>query len=73
VIAVFTKYDQFRRDIKIKLEDQHRDHESQLDAEVEGVFNRYYLASLTGPPPFLRLEGEVFNNTRTWYCANFTS
>ena len=25
VIAVFTKYDQFKRDMKIKLEDQYRD------------------------------------------------
>jgi hypothetical protein len=62
VIAVFTKYDQFRRDIKIKLEDQHCEQEAELDAEVESVFNQHYLASLTGPPPFIRLESEVFNN-----------
>jgi hypothetical protein len=64
VIAVFTKYDQFRRNIKIKLEDQHRDQETQLDAEVESVFNLHYLANLTGPPPFIRLESEVFGNQR---------
>jgi hypothetical protein len=34
VIAVFTKHDQFRRNLKIKLEDQHRD-PALLDAEVE--------------------------------------
>jgi hypothetical protein len=62
VIAVFTKYDQFRRDIKSKLEDQHRDPETQLEAESERIFNEYYLAGLTGPPPFIRLESEVFNN-----------
>jgi len=57
VIAVFTKYDQFRRNIGIKLEDQHRD-PSLLDAEVENVFNEHYMAGLTGPPspPFVRLE-----------------
>ena len=54
---MFTKYDQFRRDIRIKLEDEHRD-ASLVDAEVERVFNEHYLAGLTGPPPFIRLESE---------------
>jgi len=55
VIAVFTKYDQFRRNISIKLEDQHRD-PALLDAEVEKVFDEHYLGSLTERPPFVRLE-----------------
>jgi len=54
VIAVFTKYDQFKRDIKMKLEDENR--ETELDAEVEKIFNQHYLASLGGDPPFVRLE-----------------
>jgi hypothetical protein len=58
VIAVFTKYDQFRRNIKINLEDEHRD-PSLLHAEVESVFNKHYLGGLTGPPPFIRLESEI--------------
>jgi hypothetical protein len=66
VIAVFTKYDQFRRDIRIKLEDQHRD-PSLLDTEVENVFNEHYVAGLTGPPPFIRLESEDFNDHRDMY------
>jgi hypothetical protein len=57
VIAVFTKYDKFRGNIRIKLEGQHRDL-SLLDAEVESLFNKLYLAGLTGPPPFIRLESE---------------
>jgi hypothetical protein len=61
VIAVFTKYDQFRRNIGIKLEDQRRDPAS-LDAEVENVFNEHYLAILTGPPPFIHLESEDFDD-----------
>jgi len=56
VIAVFTKFDQFKRDIKMKLEDDGRDPETDLDAEVEGVFQRHYLAGLAGSPPFIRLE-----------------
>jgi len=56
VIAVFTKYDQFRREIRMKLEDQHRDSWTNLDAEIESIFNQHFLASLMGPPPFIRLE-----------------
>jgi hypothetical protein len=60
VIAVFTKYDQFRRDIMFKLEDQGRD-PSLLDTKVESVFNEHYLARLKGPPPFIRLESKDFD------------
>ena len=60
VIAVFTKYDQFKRNIKMKLEDEGRDPEMNVDAEVENIFKQHYLASLNGPqpPPFIRLESE---------------
>jgi hypothetical protein len=68
VIAVFTKYDQFRRDIRIKLEDQHRD-PSILDAEVESVFEEHYLADLTGPTPFICLESEDFDDHRDMYST----
>ena len=62
VIAVFTKYDQFKRNIKMKWEDEGRGPlaGAQLDTEVESVFQQYYLASLSGPPPFVRLESECF-------------
>ena len=58
VIAVFTKHDQFKRNIKMKLEDEDRDLGIHLDAEAENIFNQHYLASLNGPPPFIRLESE---------------
>ena len=58
VIAVFTKYDQFKHDIKMMLEDEGRDLGVDLNAEVENIFNQNYLASLSGPPPFIRLESE---------------
>jgi len=61
VIAVFTKYDQFKRDIKMKLEDEGRDLKMDLNAEVENIFNQHYLASLDGPPPFICLESEHHN------------
>ena len=71
VIAVFTKYDQFRRDVMFKLEDQRRD-PSLLDAEAESVFNEHYLASLTGPPPFILLESEDFDDHRDMYSTRLS-
>ena len=63
VIAVFTKYDQLRRNIKKKLQDENRDED--LDAEVKTVFDQHYLASLGGHPPFVRLESEDYLNQLT--------
>jgi len=56
VIAVFTKHDHFKREVKMKLEDQHREPGTNVDDEVENMFSQHYLASLRGPPPFIRLE-----------------
>ena len=58
VIAVFTKFDQFKRDIKMKLEDEGRDPEMDLDSEVENNFKQHYLAGLNSSPPFIRLESK---------------
>jgi hypothetical protein len=58
VIAVFTKYDQFKHDVKMKLEDEGRDPEMDLIIEIENIFNQHYLGTLNGPPPFIRLESE---------------
>ena len=44
----------------MKLEDEGRDLGTHFDAEVERVFNEYYLACLSGTPPFVRLEREGF-------------
>ena len=49
VIAVFTKFDQFKRDIRMKLADEGRDPEMELDDEVEEKFKRHYLGSLWPP------------------------
>jgi hypothetical protein len=58
VIVIFTKFDQFKRDVKIKLEDRIRDPEIHLNDEVERLFNEQYLSSLMGSPLFIRLESE---------------
>ena len=61
MIAVFTKYDQYRRNIKMTLEDQGIDTDTaRLNAEMERVFKEQFLAHLGGSPPFVRLESEDF-------------
>ena len=60
VIAVFTKLDQFRRNTRMKLEDENDRRETDLNIEVEASFNQHYLGGFTKPPPFVRLESEDF-------------
>jgi hypothetical protein len=65
VIAVFTKYDQFRRDMVLRLEDQGIEtstDEVLLNAEVEKTFNEQYLANLTESAPVVRLESKKYVN-----------
>ena len=69
VIAVFTKFDQFKRDIEMKLEDLQNDpsvddqghdpHVNLLD-KVENVFGTEYKARLGGSSLFVRLESKFF-------------
>jgi|SRR6266850_4377176 len=61
VIAVFTKYDQFRREIKYSLEKQGTD-EALLNAEVKRNFEEQYVAKLPVSAPAVRLESERFVN-----------
>jgi hypothetical protein len=71
VIAVFTKYDQFRRDVKMKLQDQDHGPEMDLDDEVERMFDQHYLASFTRKrPPFIRLQSECFGPNLKRATAN---
>jgi hypothetical protein len=71
VIAVFTKYDYFRRNIGFKLEDQGGDptnNPALLNAEVKKVFQEQYLTNLKRSAPFVCLESENFVNRPA--CAN---
>jgi hypothetical protein len=63
VIAVFTKYEQFMRNVEMQLEDDQRS-PALLNDEAAKVFNEHYLDKLRGPPPFVCLEGERFMNKR---------
>ena len=72
VVALFTKYDQFKHDIKMKLEDEDEDDhplaEADIDTEVKRVFEQQYLARLGGPPPFICLESENFVTNAAIFC-----
>jgi hypothetical protein len=60
VIAVFTKFDQFKRDIRMNLKDKGRDPETDFDIEMKSVLDEHYLGGLSKsePPPFVLLESE---------------
>jgi hypothetical protein len=60
VIAVFTKFDQFKRNIEMELEDEGRDPGINLNDEVESAFREHYQAGLGETPLFVRLESEDF-------------
>jgi hypothetical protein len=62
VIAVFTKYDQFKREVKMKLEDQGRD-PAHVDDDVEYIFKEHFLGGLKESTPFVRLESKDFATT----------
>ena len=63
MIAVFTKYDQFKREVRMKLEDEHGDAvDLDADAEAEKIFNERYRANLKGSPSVVCLESENFVN-----------
>jgi len=54
IIALFTKYDQFKRNVKIKFKGHP---ETDIDAEVKRGFEQGYLDNLSSrPPPFICLE-----------------
>ena len=55
VVAVFTKYDQFLRNVKIDLEDYGNPGDNISDA-VERLFKKHYLRHLGEGARFVRLE-----------------
>ena len=64
MIAVFTKYDQFKDNIEIRLKRGGRANwETEAPVEAERVFQDEYLGKLGGTPHFVRLEGEVLERS----------
>ena len=70
VIAVFTKFDQFKREVRYKLEDGGRGPGTDPNEEVERLFREHYQDSLGESPRFVRLESEGFPSLSKVYHAN---
>ena len=60
MIALFTKFDQFKRNIRMKLEDEDNYSETHANDETERVFKEHYLGSLSANSLFIRLESKDF-------------
>lgn len=58
VIAVFTKFEAFRHDIRLDLEDSNDRENVDLEDECKRRFEAEYLSQLHGGPKFVCLEGE---------------
>ena len=66
IIAVFTKYDQFKRNVKMKLEDEgypELDVEQKAPTETKKRFERDYLGALKTEPVFVRLARRSYPST----------
>ena len=60
VIAVFTKYDQFKLNVEMNLEDNGDvNAKTNMGFEVESLFQRKYLHPLGENPCFVRLERKM--------------
>jgi hypothetical protein len=70
VIAVFTKFDQFERDAKYKLQDKGLDQGTNLSHEVERLFRKYYQAFLEGSQMFVRLGSKDLALRTKLCCAH---
>ncbi|KAJ7869220.1 hypothetical protein B0H14DRAFT_2572061 [Mycena olivaceomarginata] len=64
VIAVFTKFEAFRHDIRLDLEDSNDRENVDLEDECKRRFEAEYLSQLHGGPKFVRLEGMDKPNAR---------
>jgi hypothetical protein len=62
VIAVFTKFDQFKRDAKYKLQDRPGglDQGTDINDEVDRIFREQYQVHLEGSRLFIRLGSKDF-------------
>jgi hypothetical protein len=68
VIAVFTKYEQFRLNVEMDLEDEGED-VSQVTNVVQEIFEREYLSGLGKVPKFVQLESMASPNSSTFLCS----
>jgi hypothetical protein len=65
VIAVFTKYDQFRRNVEMDLEDEGGD-VNQASRMVHEIFETEYMCGLGKAPKFVQLESKTLQIVSTF-------
>lgn len=72
MIAVFSKYEQFKRNVRMKLQDTGAENSRcQVESEVERIFQTEYLTGIGGTSKYVQLESEckVFQDlSPTDYC-----
>ena len=70
MIALFTKYDQFKRDVKMAWQDEPTHTETDIDAKVKSVFEQNYLGNLSHSEstPYVCLESEYFVTDNSIFC-----
>lgn len=56
IIVVFTKYDQFLRNVKMNLEDYGNPDDNTISDEAERQFQEHYLCHLSDGVRYVRLE-----------------
>ena len=68
VIVLFTKYDQFRRNVEMHMMDFPNEHQgSNLSDVVEKRFRKHYLRPLGNDVKFMRLESGFGSKARVIY------
>ena len=57
IIAVFTKYDQFKLNVELKLEDKGKDPLPEvIEEKAKELFQAEYLGMISGQPRYITLE-----------------
>ena len=70
IIAVFTKYDQFKLNVEIQLEDNGQEVPSSelVEAKTKELFQADYLDVIAGPVRHVRLEGKTALSVGVFMC-----
>jgi hypothetical protein len=71
IIAVFTKFDQFKFDVEMRLVDEGCEEPSQdlVDATVQERLETEYIGAIQGQPRHVVLDGKSTVNDSV-YCSN---
>jgi len=72
IIAVFTKFDQFKFNVEIRLEDEGFEEPSQdlVDATVQKRLETEYIGAIEGQPRYVVLDGKSTVSDGVYYSNN---